>query len=81
MTRFDTSAITIQPNSDPSANSEPKIMSSKANESVTAPSFLIWLIFGVLVAVITLNTALLFKLWALEKELSIDSMPDYESLR
>lgn len=57
-------------------------MASGTIDESNAPSFfLMWLIFGVLVAVIALNTLLLFKLWALEKELSVDAMPDYESLR
>lgn len=60
--------------------SEPQTISSKVSESIE-PSIIIWLIFGVLIAVITLNTVLLFKLWALERELSFESMPDFESLR
>lgn len=54
--------------------------SIKVSESIQ-PTILIWLIFGILIAVVTLNAALLFKLWSLEKELSIESMPGYEELK
>lgn len=80
-TRIDSSTLLTIPNANHQFTSlEPQTISSKVSESVER-SVLIWLIFGVLVAVITLNTVLLFKLWALERELSIESLPDYESLR
>lgn len=44
-------------------------------------TILMWLIFGVLVAVIGLTTVLLFKLWSLEHELSVEAIPNYETLR
>lgn len=78
--RCDTSPLSIQPSSNQCNNSEPQTISSKVSESIER-SILIWLIFGVLVAVISLNSILLIKLWALERELSIESIPDYESLR
>lgn len=79
--RSDTSPLSVQPSANQcNNNSEPQTISSKVSESIER-SILIWLIFGVLVAVISLNSILLIKLWALERELSIESIPDYESLR
>lgn len=78
LSRKDSSSLSTQPIIIDKVN--PHSVSSKVSESIE-PTILIWLIFGILIAVVSLNAALLFKLWSLEKELSIESMPNYEELR
>ncbi len=73
---MDASAISL-PSPNEIINLEPQINSTESIES----NILLWVILGVLVAVITMSTVLSFKLWALERELSVESIPDYESLR
>lgn len=80
LSRTDSSSLPTQPIVDKVNKVNPQTVSSKVSESIE-PTILIWLIFGILIAVVTLNAALLFKLWSLEKELSIESMPDFETLR
>ncbi|KAJ6648301.1 Protein Aster-A, partial [Pseudolycoriella hygida] len=77
--KFDSTSLTLQTGNSQNVSLDPQTISSKVSDSIK-PGFLIWLIFGVLIAVITLNTVLLFKLWVLERELSIEAMPDYDTL-
>lgn len=59
---------------------DPIVELNEVNQSKEA-SILMWLTFGILVAVIAMTAVLLFKLWKLEQELSVEPMPDYDSLR
>ncbi|XP_037039040.1 protein Aster-B-like isoform X2 [Bradysia coprophila] len=57
------------------------IMEFKEDSPSKEASILMWLTFSILVAVIAMSAVLLFKLWKLEQELTIEPMPEYDSLR
>lgn len=62
------------------SNFEPIVEPEEVSQSKEA-GILLWLTFSILIAVIIMSAVLSFKLWKLEKELSVEPIPDYESLR